>query len=386
MLVYIPSFLISIFSAYFAGFFKNKYDFDKKNKKYLVYFILLIFAIFLALFIPSAFRYGIAYDYFYTDDRVLNEIRNGVEGTGFNEVFVTLLAKLIVNLNLTNQAYFILLSFITVVSFLVGIFINKKNEFLLPTVILIFYGLYINTLNQVRSGVGISLGILAFSIIYNFKNKWTIVLAYLLCAIGTLFHYSEFINFVIITLYLLINKFNNKLNNKVLLTILICLIAVTPFLFIILKYTIDYIPILKNYSYYFSPNGDVTFSVLAQSFGTLFLFAIPFINAIFYLRHFTETNDGMLKFSGIIIFINFIFMIIGFMANSTQLADRTKSMFYLCDLFIVPCLYKNIENKTEKYIYLIVVLITMFIFLLVILFTSGAYPYRSIFFKGIYIY
>ena len=83
--------------------------------------------IFLALFFVSGFRYGIAYDYFFTDNRVLNAIREGMS-EGFNEFFTNAIAKfLIINLGLPNSAYFILFSLLSVSCYVIAILCGGQD-------------------------------------------------------------------------------------------------------------------------------------------------------------------------------------------------------------------------------------------------------------------
>ena len=385
MLIYIPAFLITFVCGFYAENFKNKFQISKKRRDFAV-FLILVLVIFLALFFVSGFRYGIAYDYFFTDNRVLNAIREGMS-EGFNEFFTNAIAKfLIINLGLPNSAYFILFSLLSVSCYVIAIFINRKNSYLLQIFILIFYSIFFNSINQVRSGAAIALGILAFSIVYNYRNVYTIILAYILCLLGTLIHYSEVINLVVLTLFLLIMQFGHKIKMKTILTTMIILVAITPILFLLLKYTIEYIPILNNYAYFFDPNFDATGTPLMKFLSGFFTYIIPMVNLVFFLLNFKDNEESFMKFVGIIIFINFVFLTFGVLTNSMLLSDRLKSMLYVFELFIIPYIYKNLRSRNQQILYISSIGVIMIIITICSLSPSLAYPYRSIFFKGHYIY
>ena len=255
MLVYIPTIIISFICTWYATNFKEKYQISKKKFDLAMFFI-LVALIFIILSFVSGTRYGIGQDYFYTDNRVLNLLKEGYD-IKFNEKIVTLIAKLIVvELKLPNYIYFIFFSTITNLSYIIAIFINKKNQYFIQMFIYLFYYIYFNSFNQTRSSAAIALGILGFSIIFNYRNNVAILFGYNFALIGALIHYSEIINVLIITLFILIRHFSNKIKNDVIFIIGLIVVALTPIIFIILKYTINYIPILKNYAYYFNPNYD----------------------------------------------------------------------------------------------------------------------------------
>jgi len=385
MLVYIPTIIISFICTWYATNFKEKYQISKKKFDLAMFFI-LVALIFIILSFVSGTRYGIGQDYFYTDNRVLNLLKEGYD-IKFNEKIVTLIAKLIVvELKLPNYIYFIFFSIITNLSYIIAIFINKKNQYFIQMFIYLFYYIYFNSFSQTRSSAAIALGILGFSIIFNYRNNVAILFGYNFALIGALIHYSEIINVLIITLFILIRHFSNKIKNDVIFIIGLIVVALTPIIFIILKYTINYIPILKNYAYYFNPNYDSSGTPLIKFLTSLFSFIIPIITLIFYLLNFTKTEDYFLKIIGVILIINMIFLTIGLLTNSLLLSDRLKSTLYAFELFIIPYVYSKLPHNNQKYIYIYLIGVIMVVITLSSLVPSITYPYRSIFFKDIYIY
>ena len=153
-----------------------------------------------------------------------------------------------------------------------------------------------------------------------------------------------------------------------------------------LKYTIEYIPILNNYAYFFNPNFDATGTPLMKFLSGFFTYIIPMVNLVFFLLNFKDNEESFMKFVGIIIFINFVFLTFGVLTNSMLLSDRLKSMLYVFELFIIPYIYKNLRSRNQQILYISSIGVIMMIITICSLSPSLAYPYRSIFFKGHYIY
>ena len=104
------------------------------------------------------------------------------------------------------------------------------------------------------------------------------------------------------------------------------------------------------------------------------------------LYNFKDNEESFMKFVGIIIFINFVFLTFGVLTNSMLLSDRLKSMLYVFELFIIPYIYKNLRSRNQQILYISSIGVIMIIITICSLSPSLAYPYRSIFFKGHYIY
>ena len=385
MLIYVPTFLLSFISLFYAKIFKNRYIADKKKSNLLI-FISLGIVVFLLLAIVSTLRYGIGVDYFYSDNRTINFMREGLD-VKFDEPFINIFVNVMIRLNLPNQFFFLTLGIITVGSYVLSILFSKDKNYLLQFFILIFYCIFFNSLNQSRNGTAIALGLLAFSILYNFNKKWYVILISYIIGCGSVsFHNSGLINLAILTVYIIFYFLNNKLSNKILLTIYAIVIALSPVLFIILYFTIDKIPILNNFAYFFSYNFDFSGTPLIKFLGGFFSFIIPMISLVFYLMNFSETKDYFLKFIGFVLFLNILFMVIGLLTNSLLLCDRLKSTLYVFELFIIPYMFKKLPKDNQRFIYLG----SISFILVVICFSSqvsnGTYPYRSILNPSIYIY
>ena len=174
MLVYIPTFLITFVCTWYATNFKERFNISKKKSDFAG-FLILISVILIVLTFVSATRYGIGMDYLYTDNRVLNVMREGID-ISFNEKIVTLFAKAIINSGMPNYVFFLTFSIITNLAYIIAIFINKNNNYFISIFIYLFYYIYFNSFNQTRGSAAIALGILGFSIVYNFKSNAAILL------------------------------------------------------------------------------------------------------------------------------------------------------------------------------------------------------------------
>ncbi|MBO8427960.1 MAG: EpsG family protein [Firmicutes bacterium] len=334
----------------------------------------------------SGFRYGIGVDYFYSDTRTLNFQREGFD-VPFDEPFLNLISKIIISLSLPNQVFFIFLSLITIACYIISIFISDEQNYLFQFFVLIFYCIFFNSLNQSRNGTSIALGLLAFAIVLNCKKKWYfIILSLLVSCLSILFHNSGIINIAIVIIYLLFYFFNKRLKNKNLIVTYTCIIAISPLIFVLLYFTIDKIPILNNFAYFFSYDFDSTGTPLVKFLAGFFSFSIPMIGFVFYLLNFVNTEDYFMKFIGFILFLNMIFMTFGVLINSLLLSDRLKSTLYFLELFIVPYMFSKLPKENQRYIYGGLVSFIMIAVFFSSQTSNGTYPYRSLFGIDFYIY
>lgn len=88
-------------------------------------------------------------------------------------------------------------------------------------------------------------------------------------------------------------QFGHKIKMKTVLTTMIILVAITPILFLLLKYTIKYIPILNNYAYFFDPNFDATGTPLMKFLSGFFTYIIPMVNLVFFLLNFKDNEESL---------------------------------------------------------------------------------------------
>lgn len=385
MLVYLPVYLFSFVGAYFAEIFKTRYQIDR-HKSDLFKFLLIVFFIFIILSLISITRYGIGRDYFFSDLFQLNNLRDGKELT-INEPFIVYLMEFIVRYNLPNQIYFVVLGLITNAFFIGAIFINKDNKFLLRMFVYIFYCLFISSLNQTRQSVGIALGMFSLALLINYFDKWYVyIISFLISLCSIFFHYSEIINIFILIVYILFRLFIHKLKMKYLIVICFFIIALSPVLLIILKYTIEYIPILNRYSSYIL-GEDTSTEPIWKILGSIFMYIVPMFTLVMFLLNFTNEEDYRLKLIFVYLSLNICFMIISTLLNNLMTADRLRTMVYGVELFVFPYLFDAFKGKGKT-----TLTYRIFSMLLMICITLGTYnvaqiyPYRSIFFKDFYIY
>lgn len=385
MLVYLPVYLFSFVGTYFAEIFKNRYQKDK-HKSNLFKFILIVFLIFAILSLLSVTRYGIGRDYFFSDSFQLNNLRDGKPLT-IGEPFIVYLMNFIVNHNLPNQVYFVILGLITNAFFIGAIFINKDNKFLLRMFVYIFYCLFISSLNQTRQSVGIALGMFSLALIINYFDKWYVhVIAFVITICSIFFHYSEIINIVILLIYILFRLFIHKLKMKYLIVICFVIIAISPILLLILKYTIEYIPILNRYSSYIL-GEDTSTEKVWKILGSIFMYIVPMFTLVMFLLNFTNEEDYRLKLILVYLSENICFMLISTLLNNLMTADRLRTMVYGVELFIFPYLFDAFKDKGKTTLtYRTVTMLLMICITLGTYNVAQIYPYRSIFFKDFYIY
>lgn len=385
MFIYIPLYLFCFVSTHFAECFKIRYQ-EEKKKKDLIYFLILVFAIFFALTFISVTRYGIGIDYFFSDNTQLNNMKDGLEPI-YSEPLTLVIAKFVVNFNLPNQVYFVIFGFITNACFIAAIFINKDNKFLLRMFVLLCYCLYISSFNQVRQGAGIAIGMLGLSILINYYGKWySFLLAYLLSFVSMLFHSSEIINIVLVTVYILMKQFGNKIKMTTVLVTCFTILALSPILLIVLKYTIEYIPFLNKYANYIL-GVDTSAEPIWKILGSIFMYIVPMFTLIMILLNFSKSEEYQMKLIVVYLFCNLCFMIISTLLSNLMTADRLRTMIYGTELFIFPYLFDKFKNKGKQtFVYQTFAMLLMICITLGTFSVGKMYPYRSIFFEGILIY
>ncbi|MDY2727991.1 MAG: EpsG family protein [Candidatus Onthovivens sp.] len=382
MLVYIPLYLISFVGTYYAQMFKNKYK-ESNSKKYFWFFIGLVSLIFICITLVSACRFNIGYDYIFSDNTELNNIRDGV-ATTIKEPIPLFVAKFVIKFGFSNQMYFVIYSIITNLFFILAIFINKDNNFMPRMFIFMCYALFLSTMNQVRQSPGIALGMFALAILINYYPKWySIVISLGLAFTSCLFHYAEIINVAIILIYILFRKLDKKISMRTTIIVCLCILAIAPILFFILKYTIQYIPFFKKYAGYFYPDGNTT--MLWTELGCFFMYIVAMFTTILFMLKFLDREEYQYKLIFVYLIANWTFTMISILAGNLMLADRARTMIYGVELFIFPFLLNKFEGKT-KITYQFGAGLLMIAISLGTAIVGKVYPYRCIFFKDLLIY
>ena len=386
MLVYIPAICLVFLFTFYAEKVKNMYD-NSKKKGYLAAFIALVVGVFAVLFLVSGTRYGIGLDYFFTDNSNFNGLRDGV-GEGYTEVLTNALAIAIINSGIENPNlyFFGFFAFFTCMAYVIAIYINKDNKYILPTFDLFFYMVFFTSMNQMRQSLGLAFGLLAFAIMYRWKNIWATLFSFAIIVIPILFHYSTILNFVPLIIYLIIRKWNNKFNSRILMTVMCGLIAFAPIAFFVIKYTLPYIPVFNKYTYFFDPNFDNTAPGFVKFLASIAMFIVPLLNFIYCALNFENTDDHMIKMIMVISGFNLFFMVFGVMMNSIIFADRLKTFFYMLEVIFIPYMFEKLPKGNRRMSYLALTCGVMLIWTISTLPTCMLYPYRNIFFPDIIIY
>ena len=404
MFVYTLTYVLAFVSTFFATKFKVSFDKEKK-KKDLLFFILLGVLTFIILALPVCLRYGIGYDYLDIDTPVLQDLQNGLYQDKYRKIeFIPyILATQIVKHELPFELFFAIYGLLTNLNFVLAIYLSKKNDFMTKLFVFLFYALYVSQMNQMRQGLGISMGVLAFSILINYKDKKIgIVLAYLIALLSIGAHFTELFNLVILTIYLLVDKFGNKLSKNKLMVLTFGVIFVIPVLFIALKYTISYIPFIKRYAYFFTsedtsvldntlksldPNSGFTkflndFILIAGSFG---IFIVCYANFIFMLIYFENTDDNNMKAIFLYLGLSIALSISTMLMKNLMLADRTRTLLYGLDIFIFPYILSKLDGKA-KLAYKYIVGGLMIALTVGTVIPAKVYPYRTFIAKDYLIY
>ena len=173
---------------------------------------------------------------------------------------------------------------------------------------------------------------------------------------------------------------------KYLIVICFIIIAISPILLLILKYTIEYIPILNRYSSYIL-GEDTSTETVWKILGSIFMYIVPMFTLVMFLLNFTNEEDYRLKLIFVYLSANICFMLISTLLNNLMTADRLRTMVYGVELFIFPYLFDAFKDKGKTT--LTYRTVTMLLLICITLGTYNVaqiYPYRSIFFKDFYIY
>lgn len=382
MLIYLGVYFSVFLLTFFAQNIKSDFDKNKKKAKLLI-FIILVFLIYVILVLPSVFRYGIGLDYFGDSNTITNYKLTGTFAR--TELITALFGKIVYEYNLDNHYYFVFFAIFTNLGFVLAIFINKDNKFLIRMYVLLCYAIYITSYNQVRQSFGVAFGMLAFSIFYNYRSRTSILIAYLVAIISALTHYSEIINLFLLSILYAFRYFNKYIKMKNLMITGYILIIISPIILMIVKEMLELIPIYNKYSIYLTPN-DNSAIVELRYFGSFYIYIVPLVTMFYFVNNFGfDEDDYMLK----VIFI-YLTGSIGFMFSSMLLAnlmfaDRARTLIYGAEIISFPYLVDKLKGKAKKS-YLIVTMLLMLTITIGTFEVGKMYPYRSIFNKDLIIY
>ena len=382
MLIYLGVYFSVFLLTFFAQNIKSDFDKNKKKDKLLI-FIILVFLIYVILVLPSVFRYGIGLDYFGDLNTITNYKLTGTFAR--TELITVLFGKIVYEYNLDNHYYFVFFAIFTNLGFVLAIFINKDNKFLIRMYVLLCYAIYITSYNQVRQSFGVAFGMLAFSIFYNYRSRTSILIAYLVAIISALTHYSEIINLFLLSILYAFRYFNKYIKMKNLMITGYILIIISPIILMIAKEMLELIPFYNKYSIYLTSN-DNSAIVELRYFGSFYIYIVPLVTMFYFVNNFGfDEDDYMLKVIFIYLTASIGFMFTSMLLTNLMFADRARTLIYGDEIISFPYLVDKLKGKTKKS-YLIVTMLLMLTITIGTFEVGKMYPYRSIFNKDLIIY
>lgn len=382
MLIYLGVYFLVFLLTYIAQNLKKDFDNSKRKFKFVI-FLFVIFLIYIILVLPSVFRYGIGLDYFGDEKTLFSYKATGVFSR--HELITALFGKIVYEFNLDNHYYFVFFALTTNLGFILAIFINRDNKFLIRMYVLLCYSIYITSYNQVRQSFGVAYGMLAFSIFYNYKSRTSILLAYLIVFISALTHYSEIINVLLLSVLYVFRHFNKYIKMKNLMIAGYILIICSPLIIIGVREILELIPIYNKYTIYLTLNDNSTIVEL-RYFGSFFIYIVPLVTMFYFVNNFNyEENDYMLKIIFLYLTASISFMFCSMLLTNLMFADRARTLIYGFEIISFPYLVDKFK-KNVKQSYLTVTMLLMLSITIGTFEVGKMYPYRSIFNKDLIIY
>lgn len=322
-----------------------------------------------AMFLFSACRYGIGYDYY-----AYKDISEGLTVSGYDRL--EFLSKLLADIaSFTHyQVFFVLSSFLTLFPLLV---VSKRLS-VNPTYSLIIYFLfpifYLESLSIVRNAIAYSFVLLA----YLYLSERKIVLSVLMVFVAFLFHKSGAIGFIIYIIYYIKNRWDIHL-----------ILYVASFLLTVAVMNLvgrfsSAIPLLALIEHYAEA------SATGGGLMTYIINAIAIINFLFWRRlvEYDPRNSVYLGLVNVGVFMWNLFLIV-----DSTIALRLSSFFVLFDIFLIPQYGQVVSEKlsvfVDRSVYIFFLLLFMSSFVVSIRSYDGTdrmsnLPYQTVFYHTDY--
>lgn len=333
MTVYVITFIPSLILTIFARFFFLNTKRGKLNKKSA----LCLFLSFLIVNVVSSIRLGIGTDYFNTYYPMLNSMKQ----TGTipqTDLIFRLIFLIIRNLGLSNQSFFVITSTLINAMFFLTILVDKTGNYPLTFSIFIFNCIFFSSLSNIRQMLGIALAIFGFALFYNSGRKtyknYIITLLFLFLSIFAHISCSVFIPIFILF------ELTKKLNPKIILTLGVAVLLLSPVFVNIIKYFIS----LTKYRYFFEVFQD-TGSGLGNILIGLSEFAIFVFSFILIYKKKLKQAYPIFIVGVASIFITIFCIII----KNTELYLRLYHLLFAFDMIFVPHLFLYFS---KNYVYL----------------------------------
>lgn len=264
--------------------------------------------------------------------------------------------------------FFLLTSFLTVLFFYLGVkkFGVKHIGLVMFLLLMIIFP---QTLSGVRQGVAIALSFYAFS---HIPSKQLLRFIFIILS-ASLFHYSAIVMLAIYPLYAWIID-RSTTSKEYLLKVFIIIIS-SPVVLIGGLYSIQFLPLLSKYSYYYTDllekyaHLEGTHNILPE------LFALAFMT-VFYTKIVTKSQLG--QFSFLMVILMTITTSLGlFLPLAGRFADYFMPMF----LLIFPSVIGIFRTKLKPWTTLFIVLYAIAFFIGAFLYMGSGriFPYQFIF-------
>ena len=352
MLVYIISFILSLFFSIFAF---NKIRTTKHKYTKIMFSIISA----LPLFIVAAFRYGVGNDYFSYADYFSNSLHIQYMEYGFD-----FLIKIIRNFTTNYVALFVVCSFIFFYFIFKAIYEQSVN----PTLSIFLFvcaPYYFEFFSGMRQMMAVA--IFLYSIKYIKQRK---LLRYLIFnLIGASFHSSSFVFIPIYWLY------NIRITPKMFFTLFLAILISRPMLKNIL-YEVIY---MTNYASYIGGQFDndhfgiVTFIIPLF----IFLFAMMFYNSNKEKKDELEVKEYQLYCN-----LMFIQLLIASIQDLVPLITRLGWGFGISQIILIPLTISKIKKPKDRFCITTLICILFLIYVVIMRFSGGGgtlLPFKWIF-------
>ena len=345
-------FLLSLLSVFY----------DDLRKSKVVLFIVII-----SLFVLSSIRYDIGTDYqtYFTFFELVKPFSFNSIFSSQHDYFEPLFqyTSSILKHFFKNPIYhFSFWAFVTLLFFWVGI--KRESNHYIMSLFILYCNFYVNyTFNGIRQGIVMAIFIYSIRYIINrdlMKVLFVSLVSSLIHSTGILILFSYFISFI---------RFRNRLTLILILTASIITwqtgLGEKIFTFIALRFQ-DFIPNLGWYAKIF---------LYDHNFGQALQRVLLLVPLLYYYPLLSKDSKFSKLFS-----IYFFGVIIYFMFGFFGLFIARINMFFrILEIILIPILYQRIQNKNQKIIVQVFIMIWCFVILSWVYSKEAYYPFKTIF-------
>lgn len=360
MLIYFISIFFVIFGSMITQFIRDKAIVYPKYAKRILLFVIM-FLVFLAMFLPAAFRDHVGTDY---SSYILMYDHPEWYSSTTNGLFINFV-KALKAISNNYQSVFIVTSIIIYGIIVTSSYVDSED---IAFTLLLFYIMedYFVSLNIVRQYVAIAIGLVGIIAFVRGKHVFLWV-AVLIATIA--FHPSS----LIILLVPLLCKINvSKVKLRIMgIVVPVLAILASP---IIRKIIITFTPYRRYFvsNYYSSGTYSVAVELLA-------IYAVIYFMTVIFCSENKLIEDRRVK-----IFLNATLLNMGIMGLSFTLTQNTYRLSYFFNPIIAlyfPTVIKSMDIKKNRIIIksATIILFSIWTFLLITHRNQNVLPYKSIF-------